>query len=137
MKKSFKGLLAALLVLVVLVSVAKLRVQAVAEKQEIKVLVLNMFEVGENKGDLAGEFQYFYEAYLSGAESYPLNDMPLTLYVNKEGIAGCITGIGKAQSASSLTAILGDPRFDCSHTYILVRVCARVWMQAQVPFLLV
>ena len=121
MKRGVKGLL---LVFLVILSIATLGAQAVAEKQEIKVLILNMFEVGENKGDYAGEFQHFYEAYLDGAESYQLSKMPLTLYVNEQGIAGCIAGMGKAQSASSLTAILSDPRFDCSNTYILVSGCS-------------
>ena len=121
MNRGFKGLL--LLVLAIL-SVATLGAQAVAEKQEIKVLILDMFEVGENKGDFAGEFQHFYEAYLDGADSYLVSKMPLTLYVNEQGIAGCIAGMGKAQAASSLTAILGDPRFDCTNTYILVSGCS-------------
>ena len=121
MKRSVKGLL---LVFLGILCVATLAAQPVAEKQEIKVLILNMFEVGENKGDYAGEFQHFYESYLDGAESYELSKMPLTLYVNDDGIAGCIAGMGKAQSASSLTAILTDARFDCSNTYILVSGCS-------------
>lgn len=121
MNRSVKGLL---LVVLVFLCVATLSAQPVAEKQEIKVLILNMFEVGENKGDFAGEFQHFYEAYLDGAKSYELSKMPLTLYVNDNGVAGCIAGMGKAQSASSLTAILSDPRFDCTNTYILVSGCS-------------
>ncbi|MFA7225950.1 MAG: purine nucleoside permease, partial [Sphaerochaetaceae bacterium] len=66
-------------VLLVLV-LSPLAAQGVTEKQEIKVLVLGMFEVGENKGDFAGEFQHFYEEYLDGAPAYTLNEMPLPLY---------------------------------------------------------
>lgn len=121
MKKGFR---AVMLVCLVILSVATLGAQAVAEKQEIKVLILNMFEVGENKGDFAGEFQHFYEAYLDGAKSYQLSEMPLTLYVNEQGVAGAIAGMGKAQSASSLTTILSDSRFDFSNTYILVSGCS-------------
>ncbi|MGB4407792.1 MAG: purine nucleoside permease [Sphaerochaeta sp.] len=121
MKNGVKGLL---LVFLIILSVTTLGAQAVAEKQEVKVLILDMFEVGENKGDFAGEFQYFYEAYLDGAESYQISKMPLTLYVNEEGVAGCIAGMGKAQASSSLTAILSDSRFDFSNTYILVSGCS-------------
>lgn len=108
----------------VLFVVSPLAAQPVSEKQEIKVLVLGMFEVGKNKGDFAGEFQHFYEAYLDGAASYTLNSMPLTLYVNEDGIAGAVAGMGKAQSSASLTTILRDSRFDFSNTYIIVSGCS-------------
>ncbi len=119
-----KGIRGLLMMGFVILSVATLGAQAVAEKQEIKVILLDMFEVGENKGDFAGEFQHFYEAYLDGAESYQLSKMPLTLYINEDGVAGCIAGMGKAQASSSLTAILSDSRFDCSNAYILVSGCS-------------
>ena len=119
-----RGVKALVLVFLVILSVATVSAQPVAEKKEVKVLILNMFEVGENKGDYAGEFQHFYEEYLDGAESYELSDMPLTLYLNEDGVAGCIAGMGKAQSSSSLTSILSDSRFDFSNTYILVSGCA-------------
>jgi purine nucleoside permease len=110
-------------VLLVLV-LSPLAAQGVTEKQEIKVLVLGMFEVGENKGDFAGEFQHFYEEYLDGAPAYTLNEMPLTLYVNDNGVAGAIAGMGKAQASATLTTILRDGRFDFSNTYIVISGCA-------------
>ncbi|NCC91543.1 MAG: purine nucleoside permease, partial [Spirochaetia bacterium] len=75
MKHMNRLLMVATLLLAALVA---LSAQPVAEKQEVKVLVLGMFEVGENKGDFAGEFQHFYEAYFDGAASYELNSLPLT-----------------------------------------------------------
>ena len=110
-------------VLLVLV-LSPLAAQGVTEKQEIKVLVLGMFEVGENKGDFAGEFQHFYEEYLDGAPAYTLNEMPLTLYVNDNGVAGAIAGMGKAQASATLTTILRDGRFDFSNAYIVISGCA-------------
>jgi len=110
-------------VLLVLV-LSPLASQGVTEKQEIKILVLGMFEVGANKGDFAGEFQYFYEEYLDGAPAYTLNEMPLTLYVNDNGVAGAIAGMGKAQASATLTTILRDNRFDFSNTYIVISGCA-------------
>ena len=121
MKHMNRLLMVAVLLLVALVA---LSAQPVSEKQEIKVLVFGMFEVGENKGDFAGEFQHFYEAYFDGAASYELNSMPLTLYVNEEGIAGAIAGMGKAQASATLTTILADPRFDFSKTYIVISGCS-------------
>lgn len=94
-----------------------------AEKIPVKVLVLDMFEVGKNSGDFAGEFQHYYERYFTSAGSYTFGSQPFTLYVNKDGVAGCVTGMGKAQAASTLTAILADSRFDFSKAYILVSGC--------------
>ena len=71
----------------VFLCVATLSAQPVAEKQESKVLILNMFDVGEDKGDYAGEFHHFYEAYLAGAESYEQSKRPLALYANDNGVA--------------------------------------------------
>lgn len=122
MKQSTK--VALVMAVVFVVAVTALVGQPVREQQEIKVLVLGMFEVGENKGDFAGEFQYFYEAYLDGATAYQLNEMPLTLYVGKDGVAGAIAGMGKAQAAATLTTILGDERFDFSKAYIVISGCA-------------
>ncbi|AEV29219.1 purine nucleoside permease [Sphaerochaeta pleomorpha str. Grapes] len=113
-----------ILLLVLVISATNLMAQGVVEKPVVKVLVLDMFEVGANKGDFAGEFQNYYETYFDGAESYTLNSMPLTLYINDDGVAGCIAGMGKAQASSTLTAILSDPRFDFSQTYILVSGCS-------------
>ncbi|WP_320128353.1 purine nucleoside permease [uncultured Sphaerochaeta sp.] len=120
MKKRFEVVC---LLLVMCFLATNLGAQGVVEKPVIKVLVLDMFEVGSNKGDFAGEFQHYYEKYFDGATDYNLNTMPLTLYINDAGIAGCIAGMGKAQASSTLTAILSDPRFDTSHTYILVSGC--------------
>lgn len=122
MKQSTK--FALIMSVVFLVAVGSLVSQPVAEQQEVKVLILGMFEVGENKGDFAGEFQHFYEAYLDGATEYQLNDMPLSLYVSDDGIAGAIAGMGKAQASATLTTILQDRRFDFSHTYIIISGCA-------------
>ena len=110
--------------LVALSALFPLAAQPVTERQPIKVLVLGMFEVGENKGDFAGEFQHFYEHYFDGSPAYTLNEMPLTLYVNSDGVAGAIAGMGKAQASATLTTILRDSRFDFSDTYILISGCA-------------
>jgi purine nucleoside permease len=121
MKLRVRGVLVAGMLLL---AMSMISAQPIEEKQPIKVLVFGMFEVGENKGDFAGEFQHFYEAYFDGAESYELNTMPLTLYVNDEGVAGAIAGMGKAQAAATLTTILRDDRFDFSDTYILISGCS-------------
>jgi purine nucleoside permease len=121
MKQRVRGVL---VVGMLLLAMSVISAQPIEEKQPIKVLVFGMFEVGENKGDFAGEFQHFYEAYFDGADSYDLNTMPLTLYVNEEGVAGAIAGMGKAQAGATLTTILRDDRFDFSDTFILISGCS-------------
>lgn len=90
----------------------------------VKVCVLSMFEIGENSGDFAGEFQHWYENFFEEAQAYEVPGMPNPFYLNSEGMGGTVTGMGKAQSASTLTALLGDPRFDFSRTFFIVSGCA-------------
>jgi hypothetical protein len=39
----------------------------VAEPIKVKIFVAAMFEIGQNTGDRAGEFQFWYERYWNGA----------------------------------------------------------------------
>ena len=118
--RRFKHLGCALLLLVFFA------VPALAEPVPVKVLVLSMFEVGENSGDFAGEFQHWYEEYFNEASSYEVSGAPNPLFVNKDGVAGTVTGMGKARSGATLMAILKDPRFDFGKTYFIVSGCAGV-----------
>lgn len=94
------------------------------EKIPVKVLVLTMFEVGENKGDFAGEFQHWFVEYLDNAPSFSVNGADSPVFVNADGVAGTVVGMGKARSGASLMAILSDPRFDFSKTYFVVSGCS-------------
>lgn len=114
----------ALVLLLVLCSLGMVFAQGVNEKIPVKVLVIAMFEVGENAGDFAGEFQHWYEKYFDGATAYEVNGHINPLFVNADGVAGTVAGMGKANSASSTMAVLSDPRFDFSQTYILVSGCS-------------
>ena len=98
---------------------------ASAEAIPIKVLILPKFEIGEMKGDFPGEAQYYYERYLDGAESYEIRGSQENglLYV-KDGIALCMTGMGKVNAALCTVSVLSDPRFDFSDAYILSTGCA-------------
>lgn len=112
--------------LVVLLLIALLSGIASASEKgvEVKMLVLSMFEVGEKSGDFAGEFQHWYERYFDGAIAFEITGNPNTLYINSDGVAGTVTGMGKARAAATLTAILSDPRFDFSNTFFMVSGCA-------------
>jgi len=90
-------------------------------KIPIKVVVLSMFEKGDDAGDTPGEFQYW-------VENLPLKDtIPFeygfdrNLRYNKElGVLGMVAGIGNTQAGISVMALGADDRFDFTNTYWLV-----------------
>ena len=91
----------------------------------VSVLILPKFEKGEMTGDDAGEAQFYYDAYLDGADTYeiPGGHPGSQLYV-KDGVALYVTGMGKVNAALSTMAVLNDKRFDFSDAYILSVGCA-------------
>ena len=92
---------------------------------EVKVVVVTMFEIGEDTGDTAGEFQLWHERQ-------KLNErLPFAhhhdLYLNREtGVLGMVTGMGTANSATAVMALGLDPRFDLSKSYWLIAGIAGV-----------
>lgn len=101
-----------------------------AEPIPVKVMVLSMFEVGENSGDFAGEFQHWYMEYFGEAQSFDVKGAASPIFVNKDGVAGTVTGMGKARAAATLMAILQDPRFNFEKTYFITSGCAGVAPEA-------
>lgn len=87
---------------------------------EVKVVVVTMFEVGEDTGDAPGEFQLWKErADLDTRFEFPQSFHDL--YMNTEtGVLGMVTGMGTAKSTSAIMALGLDPRFDLSNAYWLV-----------------
>ena len=120
MKKGFFAFI------LILVTCFTLSAHAVAEKKEIKVLILPKIEIGTLDDNVPGEAEYFYHAYLEGGDVYeivaPTKDDD-KLYV-KDGIAMLITREGKTNAAISSMAVLTDPRFDFSNALILSVGCA-------------
>ncbi|MFT6895840.1 MAG: purine nucleoside permease/predicted cupin superfamily sugar epimerase [Paraglaciecola sp.] len=93
---------------------------------EIKVVVVNMFEIGEDQGDKAGEFQLF-KAGLKLHSCVPFPASFHDICLNPQtGVLGIVTGMGTAKSASAIMALGLDPRFDLSHAYWLVAGIAGV-----------
>ena len=88
---------------------------------KVKVFIAAMFEIGENTGDRAGEFQNWYDRYWKEkSESFTVAGAPKPVFVNAEGVAGAVLGMGKVRSATAMQAILLDPRFDFSETYFII-----------------
>jgi purine nucleoside permease len=85
----------------------------------IKVVVISMFERGQDSGDAPGEYQFWVER----EHLDQIIDVPAAFHhvrLNKDGVLGMLTGVGTARAAASVTAVGLDPRFDFSHAYWIV-----------------
>ena len=87
------------------------RTNATPAPLEIRVVVVTTFEVGNDSGDEAGEFQNWVEHYpLSAVLPFPQGYHPLR-YNADDHVLGIVTGVGKSQAAASIMALGLDPRF--------------------------
>jgi purine nucleoside permease len=85
----------------------------------VKVVVVAMFEVGEDTGDTPGELQYWVERdHLD--RIYPLPAGYHAVRMNKDGELAVLTGQGTAHAAATIMALGLDPRFDLSQAYWLI-----------------
>jgi purine nucleoside permease len=87
---------------------------------QVKVFVGAMFEIGENSGDNAGEFQHWYQRYFVDSPPITVKGALHPVYCNSQGICGAVLGMGKVSSSASMQAILLDPRFDFQLSYFLL-----------------
>lgn len=85
-----------------------------------KVVVVTMFEIGEDEGDKAGEFQLWKERRQLNTRLSFKNSHHDIYYNPNSGIMAIVTGIGTAKSSSAIMALGMDPRFDLSQSYWLV-----------------
>jgi purine nucleoside permease len=94
--------------------------QTAAKPIEIKVVVLSMFEIGADTGDLPGEYQYWVEReHLDTVLPFPQGYHDIR-FNPKTGVLGVLTGMGTARTTASVMALGLDPRFDLTHAYFLV-----------------
>jgi len=85
----------------------------------VKVVVVTMFERGEDTGDTPGEFQLWVEReHLD--QVFPLPAGYHHVRLNKDGVLGMLTGVGTAKAAASIMALGLDPRFDLTKAYWIV-----------------
>lgn len=85
-----------------------------------KVVVVAMFEMGEDTGDTPGEFQYWVEREKLD-RIIPLPAAYHSVRANADGsVIGIVTGMGNTNAATSIMALGLDPRFDLSKSYWLV-----------------
>lgn len=86
----------------------------------VKLVIVTMFERGEDEGDDPGEFQFWKER-LPLDVRVPMPHAHHDIWVNEEkGVIGIVTGIGTMHSAATTMATGLDPRFDFSQAYWLV-----------------
>ncbi len=85
----------------------------------VKVVVVTMFEIGEDTGDQAAEFQLWNERRnLDRVYDFPaFHDLH---FDSENGVLVMVTGIGTARSTGSVMMLGMDPRFDLSKAYWLV-----------------
>ncbi len=101
---------------------------AIAEAKAIpvRVVVVTMFEPGEDTGDRPGELQYWVEREgLTETLPFSAGDRPLRTNKDRTVLA-VTTGQGVANAAAIITALGMDPRFDFRRTYWLVAGIAGV-----------
>lgn len=85
----------------------------------VKVVVITMFEPGQDTGDRPGEFQLWVEREpLNQVIPFPQGNRNLRM--SKDGILAVVTGVGTAKAAASIMALGMDPRFDLTKAYWLV-----------------
>ena len=110
------------LAFVVFVSLAALlcaQTQTPAKPIQVKVVVVTMFERGEDTGDTPGEFQLWVEReHLD--QILPMPAAYRHVRMNKDGVLGMVTGVATAKAAASVMALGLDPRFDLSKAYWIV-----------------
>jgi purine nucleoside permease len=99
---------------------------ACAAKIPVKVVIVTMFEVGQDTGDAPGEFQFWRERRKLDVR-IPFPQSHHDLYYNPQSqILGMVTGMGSIRSATATLALGLDQRFDLSHAYWLVAGIAGV-----------
>jgi len=85
----------------------------------VKVVIVTLFEIGEDTGDKPGEFQLWVEReHLTG--THPVAGAWRPVREGTNGVIGICTGVGNIRSAASITALGLDPRYDLSKAYWLI-----------------
>jgi purine nucleoside permease len=98
---------------------------AAQKKIEVKVVVVTMFERGDDTGDAPGEFQLWVEREKL-TQKIPFPQGNRNLRSDGKGVLAMVTGVGTAKAAASVMALGMDPRFDLTKAYWLVAGIAGV-----------
>ena len=107
--------------------------QILGKPWPIRAVIVTTFEVGNDTGDVPGEFQLWVEReHLTQALDFPggaggPNNTARPLRTNPEHtILGIVSGTTLVNATASMMALGLDPRFDLTHAYILINGIAGV-----------
>jgi purine nucleoside permease len=82
----------------------------------VKVVIVTLFEPGEDTGDRPGEYQFWVEReHLDRKLEIPGTYRPLRY--RDDGVLAVCTGGGIARTAAVIAALARDPRFDFRKAY--------------------
>ncbi|CAP54727.1 putative purine nucleoside permease [Gluconacetobacter diazotrophicus PA1 5] len=94
---------------------------AQAARIPVRVVVVTTFEVGNDTGDVPGEFQTWVEKLpLPQVLPAPGTWHGVMRYNPDLQVLGIASGEGPEHMASSITALVLDPRFDLRHAYFVL-----------------
>ena len=86
---------------------------------QVKVVVVTMFESGEDTGDAPGEYHLWVKReHLDQIIPLPAGNHHVRM--NKDGVLGMLTGVATAKAAASVMALGLDPRFDLTKAYWVI-----------------
>jgi purine nucleoside permease len=86
---------------------------------EVKVVVLAMYEIGEDTGDDPGELQAWVErSHYDKKLDFPMGVRDI--YYRNDGLLITMTGGGVTNATATVTALGMDPRFDFTKAYWLI-----------------
>ena len=93
---------------------------------KIRVVIVAMFESGNDTGDRPGEFQFWVERdKLDQVLPFPAGYRDLRINA-RQGVLGVLTGAGVTNACATIMALGMDPRFDLSKSYWLIAGIAGV-----------
>ena len=93
---------------------------AASAKIPIRVVVVTTFEIGNDTGDVPGEFQNWVTRLpLDKTLPFPAGNRALRYNASKH-VLGVVTGSGSVDSAASIMALGLDSRFDLTHAYWII-----------------
>jgi purine nucleoside permease len=105
--------------LLILFTANDLQLMAAPGPIPVKVVVVAMFEQGQDTGDAPGELQYWVERdHLDRVFPLPAAYHPVRM--NNSGEMAVLTGPGTAHATATIMALGLDPRFDLSHAYWII-----------------
>ena len=106
--------------------------QAPQRPWPIRAVIVTTFEIGNDTGDIPGEFQFWVEReHLTESLPFPGGPIgpgsPHAIRTNSEHtILGIVSGTTLVNATASMMALGLDPRFDLTHAYILINGIAGI-----------